>query len=90
MITLTTASQTKVYDGAMLINKNVSVSQGSLISGHKLEAAASGYITEPGFAENTLEPYNVSIVNSKGEDVTFNYNIMIKPGMLTVVAAEED
>jgi hypothetical protein len=90
LITLTSASQTKIYDGEMLTNPQVMVTQGSLIGGHTLEAVASGYIITPGFAENTLEDHNIKVVDSEGRNVTYNYDIHIRCGILTVVPAEED
>ena len=90
LITLTSASQTKIYDGEMLTNPQVMITQGSLIGGHTLEAVASGYIITPGFAENTLDFHNIRIVDSEGRDVTYNYTINIRNGILTVVEAEDD
>jgi hypothetical protein len=81
-IEITTGSASKVYDGKPLRDGEVYISKGSLNFGDKLQAYTSGVITEIGEVDNTIETYK--IINQNGEDVTDNYNIIIKKGTLTV------
>ena len=86
-IELTAASDTKVYDGEPLSNTNVSITRGSLVDGHRLIAETNGSITEIGSKQNVIS--SVIIIDSRGEDVTGNYDINTKNGKLTILDDDE-
>ncbi|MBQ8407372.1 MAG: transglutaminase domain-containing protein [Clostridia bacterium] len=90
LIEVSSASQTKFDDGTPLTNSQVTVSQGSLVSGHTLKANPQGYIDSPGVVENKLDPSNVRVFDKNGNDVTYLYNITTKSGYLTILEPEEN
>lgn len=79
---LTTASASKTYDGTPLTNGKVSYNANALVSGHYLVAVTSGYITQPGIANNGLA--SIHIYDSLGNDVTQYYDLQVTYGTLTV------
>ena len=89
IIQLTTASQTKFDDGTPLTNGTVTISRGSLVSGHTLEATANGMISAPGSKKNHLNESDVRIYNSNGDDVTDCYELEIVVGTLTILDAQD-
>ncbi len=83
-IEITSASQTKYYtDGAKLINTRVTVTMGSLAGNQKLVAFASGVIDAVGSVENIIDMETVAIVDEGANNVTTNYEITVKHGILT-------
>lgn len=84
-IELTSASQSKLEDGKPLTNSAVSITKGSLASGHTLSANAIGEITSAGETTNDIDLSSVVITDRKGNDVTDNYNIIFHTGTLTVI-----
>jgi hypothetical protein len=84
---VTTATDSKVYDGKALQNAAVDITKGSLASGHRMEASAIGSIDSVGDTKNSLG--RLVIYDEYGNDVTDNYDITVKTGTLTVVAPEE-
>ena len=87
-ITLMAASEEKPYDGVPLKNGDVYISYGELINGHKLTAKAIGSITDEGWVYNVVDPGSVKVVDSKGNDVTDNYEFSFIDGKLTVTDDE--
>ena len=85
-IEISSASQTKYYiEGAKLVNNKVSVTRGSLVENHKLFAVANGVLEAVGSIENPIDTESVKIADSEGNNVTRNYKITIKYGVLTFI-----
>lgn len=80
-ISIISAYAEKGYDGTPLICTQLEVTDGSLVSGQKIEAQFSGSVTNAGSAVNY---YTVHITNSRGLDKTANYKINYSYGILTV------
>jgi len=89
-IEITAASESKTYDGELLVNSKVSVTMGSLAEGHTLYAIARGSITDVGEVINDIDLSTVMILDAVGNDVTKNYRIVPISGILEVVESEED
>lgn len=90
LITVTAASQSKVYDGAALTNSNYTVATSSALpSGHTVETTVTGSATtvaQSGSANNVVG--TVIIKNSGGTDVTSNFTNIVKvPGGLVITPA---
>ncbi len=82
-ITLMSASEEKPYDeDKPLTNETVTVSKGSLVEGHTLHAKASGQLDYKGEIDNEIDPFDVVILDSQGNDVTGNYDISYVFGTL--------
>ena len=77
-ITITSADDSKVYDGTPLTNGNVSVTQGSLVSEEDITFKATGSQTEVGSSANTIE------VTYANEQMEKNYEVTLDEGTLTV------
>ena len=91
-LTLTAVSAEKTYDGTALKNDNVKAT--SLVSGHKFSVVkfavtdSRGNLIKNGPVEvgtYTKKVTDVSIVDSRGNDVTNNYDISKVDGTLKVV-----
>lgn len=82
-ITVTAASETKLYDGTPLTNGNAYVSFGSLAEGHYMRCKTEGSIINPGSETNKLT--EVVIYDREGKDVTYNYDITMIHGDLTII-----
>ncbi len=80
-ITISTNSDTKVYDETALLGGSGSVTNGSLFGTHYIEYGTELSITEPGAIENTL---SYVIRDSGGNDVTGLYNVTTDYGTLQV------
>lgn len=82
-IHITAGSDMKIYDGTALTFNGYTVESAlSLISKHELSVTVDGSITEVGVAKNRIT--EVVITNSKGQDVTYNYNVRTTDGTLAV------
>ena len=77
-VTITSADDSKVYDGTPLTNGNVSVTEGSLVSEDDITFKATGSQTEVGSSANTIE---VTYANVQMEK---NYDVTLVEGTLTV------
>jgi len=86
-IVITSASDTKVYDGTELRNDTVYISLGSLVSGHTLKVEFVGGNVDEGEYQN--EFYSVRIYDEKGRDVTDNYDIESVYGILTILPPDD-
>ena len=71
----------KAYDGTALTDETVTLTVGSLISGHSFVKSVTGSQTNAGTSANT---FTVTIRDSSDADVTANYNITYMPGTLTI------
>ena len=77
-VTITSADDSKVYDGTPLINGNVSVTEGSLVSEEDILFKATGSQTEVGSSANTIE------LTFANEQMKKNYDVTLLEGTLTV------
>ena len=84
-ITVTSASQTKEYDGSALTSPTLTVSVGSLAVGHRIVGTASGSITDVGTVKNKINVKTIKILDAQGNDVTDFYKIETIEGTLTVL-----
>ena len=87
-ITITAASDSWVYDGESHVNPSVTVTSGSLLSGDKLVAVASGVVTYVGDTEegNNMIEDGYKVMHGD-KDVTSNYVITAVAGTLTITPA---
>nr|MCR5182146.1 LPXTG cell wall anchor domain-containing protein [Clostridia bacterium] len=84
-LTITAASDEKVYDGTPLTNSNYTYT--ALAEGDTLvSVTVTGSQTEVGSSPNT--PSDAKIQNAAGEDVTANYDITYEKGSLVVTAPD--
>ncbi len=77
-VTVTTASDTKAYDGTPLTNSEATIE--GLVDGETATATANGTITDPGSTENT---YTIEWDTAKASNYTITDNL----GTLTVTGA---
>ena len=81
-ITVSSANDSKMYDGTELKNSNWSVSSIiQLVEGHTLEARVTGSRTEIGESDNTIAQ---CVITDGTNDVTHNYAITLELGKLIV------
>ncbi len=89
-ITVTSSDAEKIYDGKPLYNDGHFVSPDNTVSGvvqgQRLIVNISGYIVEPGVAHNTIE--RVTVLDEFGRDVSSNYIIRMREGLLTVYESD--
>ena len=82
-ITITSGSDSKLYDGIEFSDNTYSITSGSLLSGHHIsDVTISGRITNAGSVTNTIS--NAVILDSSNANVTNYYDITYVPGTLTV------
>ena len=82
-VTLTSATDSKVYDGKALTNHNVKVAGDGFAEGEGVDYAFTGSQTTPGTSQNTFD------VSAKGNtDLDKNYNIVKNFGDLTVTSRD--
>lgn len=87
-VTVSTASDSKIYDGRPLVNGNYDVSpELSFMEGHSLIIDINGIQIEPGESENTVS--FCQVVDLEGNEVTEFYDIEFEYGSLIVLEAEE-
>ncbi len=83
-IEITANSITKEYDGEPLSGDGITISFGSLLSGHSIASVTlEGTITSAGSAECKIT--EIIIVDENDNDVTSNYEITKISGTLTVI-----
>ena len=75
------SSVTKEYDGLELVCNDYKIVEGNLASNHKIEIESKTKLTTIGEANND---YSLKIVNDKGKDVTNNYNVTQRYGLLKI------
>ena len=86
MITVISASQTKIDDGTPLTNSSVSLFSGLLVTGHRIVADVVGIQEEEGSSENFIQ--SVRILDENDNDVTDYYEISKMFGKLTILPAD--
>jgi len=79
-ITITTASDEKIYNGMPLWNDNFQITMGSIVDGHTFMVTLNTQITNAGVTPNILE---VDIYDGI-TDMTGNYAITYATGTLTI------
>ena len=75
---------TAIYNGAAITGKDVEITSGKLLEGHKLSAAVIGSGVNAGSYELTLDPEKIKIVDANNKDVSEMYARTILPGKLII------
>ena len=91
-ITVTSASDKKVYDGTPLTCDKMEVfeeSERDLLPGHRIVATVNGTITAVGSTPNSYDEASVRIMNGD-EDVTYLYSLDYECGTLTVLESDSE
>ena len=83
-ITLKPKDVTATYNGAAITGKDVEITSGKLLEGHKLSAAVVGSGVNAGSYELTLDPEKITIVDANNNDVSEMYARTILPGKLII------
>ena len=83
-ITIKPKDVTATYNGAAITGKDVEITSGKLLEGHKLSAAVIGSGVNAGSYELTLDPEKIKIVDANNNDVSEMYARTILPGTLTI------
>ena len=83
-ITLKPKDVTATYNGAAITGKDVEITSGKLLEGHKLSAAVIGSGVNAGTYELTLDPEKIKIVDADNNDVSEMYEWTRLPGKLTI------
>ena len=86
-VTFTSGSAQKVYDGQPLVSHKYDTTAKVSLKEFMLTPSFSGKQTEIGESQNY---FTMAIYDSRGNDVTENFNITYKNGNLTVVESEEN
>lgn len=80
-IELSSGSATQAYDGHALTNDEWTLTRGELKDGHMLIVEVTGSQREVGISENHIY---AKVVDEDGKDVSADYEIEYKPGILKV------
>ena len=83
-ITFKPKDVTATYNGAAITGKDVEITSGKLLEGHKLSAAVIGSGVNAGSYELTLDPEKITIVDENNNDVSEMYARTILPGKLII------
>ena len=83
-ITIKPKNVTATYNGAAITGKDVEITSGKLLEGHKLSAAVIGSGVNAGSYELTLDPEKITIVDANNKDVSEMYARTILPGKLII------
>ena len=83
-ITIKPKDVTATYNGAAITGKDVEITSGKLLEGHKLTAAVIGSGVNAGSYELTLDPEKIKIVDANNNDVSEMYARTILPGKLII------
>ena len=83
-ITFKPKDVTATYNGAAITGKDVEITSGKLLEGHKLSAAVIGSGVNAGSYELTLDPEKIRIVDANNKDVSEMYARTILPGKLII------
>lgn len=83
-ISITSQSDSKVYDGTPLTNDGFFISGGSLAARHTATVELKASITDIGVVDNKFS--SVVIIDAEGKDVTSNYEIERIFGTLEIVS----
>ena len=83
-ITIKPKDVTATYNGAAITGKDVEITSGKLLEGHKLSAAVVGSGVNAGSYALTLDPAKIKIVDANNKDVSEMYARTILPGKLII------
>ena len=83
-ITIKPKDVTATYNGAAITGKDVEITSGKLLEGHKLSVAVIGSGVNAGSYELTLDPEKIKIVDANNKDVSEMYARTILPGKLII------
>ena len=83
-ITFKPKDVTAIYNGAAITGKDVEITSGKLLEGHKLSAAVIGSGVNAGSYELTLDSEKIKIVDANNKDVSEMYARTILPGKLII------
>jgi uncharacterized repeat protein (TIGR01451 family) len=83
-ITIKPKDVTATYNGAAITGKDVEITSGKLLEGHRLTAAVIGSGVNAGSYELTLDPEKIKIVDANNKDVSEMYARTILPGKLII------
>ena len=83
-ITIKPKDVTATYNGAAITGKDVEITSGKLLEGHKLSAAVIGSGVNAGSYELTLDPEKITIVDANNKDVSAMYARTLLPGKLII------
>ena len=83
-ITIKPKDVTATYNGAAITGKDVEITSGKLLEGHKLSASVIGSGVNAGSYELTLDPEKIKIVDENNNDVSEMYARTILPGKLII------
>ncbi len=83
-ITIKPKDVTATYNGAAITGKDVEITSGKLLEGHKLSAAVIGSGVNAGSYELPLDPEKITIVDANNNDVSEMYARTILPGKLII------
>ena len=83
-ITIKPKDVTATYNGAAITGKDVEITSGKLLEGHKLSAAVVGSGVNAGSYALTLDPEKIKIVDANNKDVSEMYARTILPGKLII------
>lgn len=83
-ITIKPKDVTATYNGAAITGKDVEITSGKLLEGHKLSAAVIGSGVNAGSYALTLDPEKIKIVDANNKDVSAMYARTILPGKLII------
>lgn len=81
-LTLSAAGLEKTYDGLPAQNSNYTYTLSQLRPGHTLKATVEGAVTLPGWDFNAVTAWEIR--DAYGRDVTENYNVSTRRGILRV------
>ena len=83
-ITIKPKDVTATYNGAAITGKDVEITSGKLLEGHKLSAAVIGSGVNAGSYALTLDTEKIKIVDADNNDVSEMYARTILPGKLII------
>ena len=83
-ITIKPKDVTATYNGAAITGKDVEITSGKLLEGHKLSAAVIGSGVNAGSYALTLDPEKITIVDANNKDVSEMYARTLLPGKLII------
>jgi len=88
VLVITSESASKQYDGKPLTATEYEISPecDGVVKGQKENVIVTGYIVDPGKTNNTV--LSVSVRDITGNDVTNNYHIVIREGLLVIDSDE--
>lgn len=82
---ITSGSAKSIYDGTALVDTEWHLSKGELKEGHRLSVNVTGSQTNVGQSENYMD---ATVIDENGADVTSEYKITYKYGVLEVTARD--